>query len=979
MSKFITKETEIYKADPNDEYNDIFVGYKTGVILENFENRKEDDFIKDWWIEPRYDSISIVKLKSQFAFICYSYCNEKEENKNYTLILENKEVIITEAKNILKIADQDIFIIQEKESNKIIEFDKKGNFDIQETKYYEIYNLNKNVRDEIKNISNLSIKYIAIFKEKWEYEGQVNYSDKYIALDKDFKEISTLSSTIYNNLGIYRLSKKYTAKIIKLFFGESSYCLLLIENIGIITTKLYEDIEYLGLGDYFKIKHKKFKSCIINSFGQVYERNLEWEDIYKICYSSSGYDNIHFIKNGNLFEFNVSGQITAIKREADPKLKDVPENLLNCYKKMLYFTPSQLNAFNDSLKNKDNITYIVPPKEIDNNRYSCYSVGFGLYCLYDYEEDTSIVLNRKGEIVINKIKRRYLKFYEDLFLYQSNNDIFCVSDSNDNLIFSSENEVKIFEIPNFPIIGEKIDNYKENWKLFNFRGERIFKNIDQIQFVDYLNNGFIKLGKKGRPSDSLPKNFPYYDYDSEDRYKYVGNLLKCDYNTDKIIVWGLYNIGGKEILPQEYHQIEEEHIFNLLKISKLYLKYRRGYILFKGLADYCGNIILEPQYEYISILNDKYLKVNVNYYYGLLDYQFKSFLPCRYKFLEIIKQKDIYKVGENIGFVNLKLESSFYLTDKGIINPNGHIVTESEKARIILPKNKYLKSEFNNGIAIICEDLEKEKKYGIINWYGKIILPEKYKYITRIAENIYRCGLFYEGGGREFDLYYIAEEFEIKFIGSFDFLANPAENSIGVGILLEGSIDQYTYGIINKKGEYILDIGSSTLGKEINRYRSICLNGNRGFINVKTKKIVLIPGVDYIGPIYNNIASFCKEGTQDPHSNVIKGGKWGVLDKNGEILIEAYYDKIFLDKFGRIYFRKDSDKIGVLNRKNKIIIPNEYDFKGRKGSFLSEEKEESEDIIILGKEDSEYTGEYFFFDNNGNLLKSEEYNNYGGF
>lgn len=60
--------------------------------------------------------------------------------------------------------------------------------------------------------------------------------------------------------------------------------------------------------------------------------------------------------------------------------------------------------------------------------------------------------------------------------------------------------------------------------------------------------------------------------------------------------------------------------------------------------------------------------------------------------------------------------------------------------------------------------------------------------------------------------------------------------------------------------------------------------------------------------------------------HVCKNGKWGIADKRLNAVIPPEYKMIFIDFNGLIWVRLENNLCGILNWKNKFVIPPEYSY-----------------------------------------------------
>ena len=652
---------------------------------------------------------------------------------------------------------------------------------------------------------------------------------------------------------------------------------------------------------------------------------------------------------------NISGEILNIPLSDELNLHKNSHGAKSGYVKRHHSILDVLgNSFEVSFPSHQGTTKSRFKPIIDDDCYS-RQIGGGLFCIASYHRDArnySYIVNNQGRIIKEKTEGTYTQYYEGLFAFRTNNNLYQIISEENNIIFSSEYELKIIEIPNYPIIAVKKKknkgfNYIEIFELYNLNGIRIFENIEDISDIKPFFNGNILLGIESKVEYTYPVTVPIFDED-DDGNSYCEEYHTWDIDSKDVTLWGLYSINEKEILPREYYEITEDTSFNLIKITKICGVEKKGFFQVFGFADYLGNILLKPLYETIEIFTSSLLRIKFNDRYGLMDYAFKQVIPCRYKTLEIL-------AGNKF---------PFFKTENGTLSPTGLLIAQSEKARIILPRRICHISDFQNGLAKICNDSESKLLYGIINIFGENIIEDRYIKIYAVTDKIYKCVNKY-GNKHAFDLYSITKDLKASLIGNFDFISEPTDNSIGIGKRMDNDSRDLTYGVIDLSGNFILDMCSSTLGKEINYYRNITIANKIGFIDIKTRRLVLIPDASYIGPINNGIASFAINSKKDRNTKKIIGGNWGVINKYGEILIHPIYSKTFTNKYGRIYFKRDSQKMGVLNKEERVIIPDEYD-------FLHNNTNENQ--IVLAKRNNQNKGTLYYFNNSGILSTTEEYN-----
>lgn len=108
-----------------------------------------------------------------------------------------------------------------------------------------------------------------------------------------------------------------------------------------------------------------------------------------------------------------------------------------------------------------------------------------------------------------------------------------------------------------------------------------------------------------------------------------------------------------------------------------------------------------------------------------------------------------------------------------------------------------------------------------------------------------------------------------------------------------------------------------------------------------------------------------------------RNDKYGVFDKNLNILIEPIYDEIFKGEKNSLLLAKKNDKYGYLNFKGDIIIPFEYEMGAvEKNGLMVVKKDNKIGVINQNNKDIikfNYEGVYYDKSNNFIVLKDKEY------
>lgn len=420
-----------------------------------------------------------------------------------------------------------------------------------------------------------------------------------------------------------------------------------------------------------------------------------------------------------------------------------------------------------------------------------------------YTNDKWGVINSKGEIVI---EAKY-----------------------DNMVIIPDQTKGVF------IYQENVDleNGTYNSYAIDEKGNKLFTSYDEIEAMQNIDkNGIV-----------------FYD----------DTVLKVS----KDGKYGLINFNGKEILKPEYDEINP-----LTKVSKSFVTVKDGK---KGLADNAGSIIIDNLYTDIEALTDKYedgyIVKDENGKYGLINYNKKQILECKYTDIFNVYGSDLYIVKENEDIKLVNSEGQVKLTNKfteAVSIDNSNIIVKSN--------NKYgvISSEGNDVISQDYDDLKyafdgnyiakKDGKYGVISVSGNVQVDFNYDFISYMSEGFIEA----EKQNGETDL--LNTSFEVKVSG----IVSEINTKLGyVKVRQDGKYKYYNFKLEEKNVTDVLSSNTLFLSKKGDKY---------GFINAN--------GVVVVDYIYDDAT----EQNDYGYSAVKLDGKWGAIDSTGKLVVEPQYD-----------------------------------------------------------------------------------------
>lgn len=277
----------------------------------------------------------------------------------------------------------------------------------------------------------------------------------------------------------------------------------------------------------------------------------------------------------------------------------------------------------------------------------------------------------------------------------------------------------------------------DKWGAVNERGEWMFP-VEYDEINTYSNGGhkLVKDGKVGYCNSEGVVSVDFL-YDTLHYSPWDGFEAELDGR------WGLVDYEGNVIIPFEYDYVSVTSIGN----NKFITVKKDGKW---GCVDDKGNVSVPFEYDYISsvesIEDSKLLKLQKNGKWGCVDDEWNVVFPFEYDSLSVDHFGDgkIVKVekdgkygycnarGEVVipimyddisGSWNSDVEAIVEINDKyGVINSHNQMVLPIEYERVrIDPDNIYRAKK--NGL------------WGVIDKYGNVVFPFKYRDLGRFDEN----------------------------------------------------------------------------------------------------------------------------------------------------------------------------------------------------------------------------------------------------
>ena len=284
--------------------------------------------------------------------------------------------------------------------------------------------------------------------------------------------------------------------------------------------------------------------------------------------------------------------------------------------------------------------------------------------------------------------------------------------------------------------------------------------------------------------------------------------------------------------------------------------------------------------------------------WGVIDSEGNNIIDPSYKEMIVVPNA---KMGVFICTYDVNYETGEYNT-KALNEKNEEIFTQYSKIEALQNIDAAGNLTYDKNVLKV----EKDGKYGLINFSGKEIIPADYEEIVAISgiENSFKV--------KKDEKYGIVDNegkivVETKY-ADIDVLGKDNKS----GFIVKD--DTGKYGIIDYSNNQVLEIKYDAIEKVYgNDLYVVTVNGKQKLVN-KENADVLTSGFDSIKQILSS---------QENAVIFVKANKYGVMNLSGEVLIDAKYDELKETKLG-IFIAKKADKYGIINIENQEKLAFEY-------------------------------------------------------
>jgi mRNA-degrading endonuclease HigB of HigAB toxin-antitoxin module len=385
----------------------------------------------------------------------------------------------------------------------------------------------------------------------------------------------------------------------------------------------------------------------------------------------------------------------------------------------------------------------------------------------------------------------------------------------------------------------------------------------------------------------------------------------------------LYSISGIKILKDNFDAITPF-------TDKLFVTNNLG---FYGLRNIEGNSVLDEKFDFIGKPSGEFAKIGANGKWGFINKEGKIVVEINYdnvdKFVDEIAPVKVGNLWFFIGKNGKKINSSSfykvgdYFTKRfipvKIHNRAPWTFFNAETGTMLKVVAPYYSSYKDLKLIVIGD----YKKYLLINTEGKPVLPYYFSRISPVDKNRFIVKAGVKSG---------IVDLKMKRLSKFIYddireMTNPSKSKPFFSIKIDRD-----EGVIDYDGNVIVNPGRGSVSQ---------LSANvfkRYFFNEKMNTEAVIFKTDSKKPFFS--AEGFKRIFDDFYAFEIND-KWGVIDINGKIIIEAKYNKISAGKQNQFIVKKDNE-YGVIDLKGDIIFDIEYkSISHKKNTYIMSQKNSS--------------------------------------
>lgn len=385
---------------------------------------------------------------------------------------------------------------------------------------------------------------------------------------------------------------------------------------------------------------------------------------------------------------------------------------------------------------------------------------------------------------------------------------------------------------------------------------------------------------EGLAAVMLNGKYGYIDKDGKTilplKYEGVGNFQNGASPARLNEKWGIINKTGKELTPFKY-----DNLYALLEKGL----YKATIGKKQGIINQTGKVLVPVEYDAINGPSENTVMVKKEGKWALLDLIGKELTPFQYSYVGYTTQEKLWMVQANGKY--------------GYINAQGKVVIPIE----YFPMGH----RFSDGLVYAAKD----KLYGFLDRSGKTVVPIQYTSVSEFSEGL--AAVQFKMGNNSWG--YINPQGHVVIPAKYNSAQGFSKHGLAIVTIYQNGLIKY--GVIDRTGKEIVPpnyddariVGNNLIALNTGKNSSIYdylgggSTGKWGIMDNKGKWLVKQEGAD-IGFFSNGYASINVGGKYEGY--LIKGGKWGLVDSTGTVILPAVADvQMYVDELGFAYVKQN--------------------------------------------------------------------------
>lgn len=300
-----------------------------------------------------------------------------------------------------------------------------------------------------------------------------------------------------------------------------------------------------------------------------------------------------------------------------------------------------------------------------------------------------------------------------------------------------------------------------------------------------------------------------------------------------------------------------------------------------------GELVIMPQFEEAYPFSDNGLAlVCLDGFYGFINtkgkYEVNPIYSEAKSFengsdLTVVKRKNKYGFVNNDGEEKIVCQFEFasqFVEDLALVQIGGKYGFIDKKGNFVInPQYDNAESFNENGLTVVSQVVESEKKCGIINTKGDMLTNFEFDKILIGEENI----ITFDGENYSFKDLKMKELFNTKNeIANFKISLDSFKN-IDEQLIPYRDVTTFKYGFLNLNGQPAIEAKYDIIGNFNDGLAKVKSEGKYGFIDKNGNYIV------------NNVYDFA-EDYSNGYAVVSKGVLDGLIDSTGKIVMDNNYE-----------------------------------------------------------------------------------------